>query len=60
MAPPGGTEVDMTGVDRLLQSMTGGEARAGSRRELPALLYSYNGLGSIYLLVSLVVSVRIM
>ena len=29
--------------------MTGGGARAGSRKELPALLYSHNGLYSIYI-----------
>ena len=39
----------MMGVDRLLQSMTGGGDRAGSRWKLPALLYSYKGLYSIYI-----------
>ena len=34
--PPGGTEVDMMGIDRLLQSLTRVGARAGSRRELLA------------------------
>ena len=47
VAPPHGTEVDMMGVDRLLLSMTGGGDRAGSRRKLLALLYSYNGLHGI-------------
>ena len=47
VAPPGGTKVAMMGVDRLLQSMTGVGARAGSRREHPASLYLYNGLYSI-------------
>ena len=42
IVPPGGTEVDMMRVDRLLQSMTRVGARAESRKELPALLYSYN------------------
>ena len=46
VAPPGGTEVDMMGMDRILQSMTRVGASAGSRRELPALLYLYNGLYS--------------
>ena len=45
VAPPGGTEVTVMGVDRLLQSMTSVEA--GNKRELPALLYLYNGLYSI-------------
>ena len=46
---PGGTEVDMMRMDRLLQSKTEVGAMAGSRRELPALFYSYNnGLYSIY------------
>ena len=49
VAPPRGTEVDMMGVDRLLQSVTRGGGRAGSRWELPALLYSYNGLCRIYI-----------
>ena len=49
VAPPSGTEVDIIGVDRLLQSMTAGGARAGSRRELPVLLYLYNDLYSIYI-----------
>ena len=49
VAPPGGTEVDMMGIDSLLQSMTRVGARAGSRWELPALLYSHNGLYSIYI-----------
>ena len=39
---PGGTEVDMMEIDRLLQSMTRGGDRAGSRTELLTLLYSYN------------------
>ena len=33
VAPPHGTEVDMMGVDRLLQSMTGGGVRAGEQME---------------------------
>ena len=49
VAPPYGTEVDIMGVDRLLQSMTGRGDRAGSRQKLPALLYPYNGLYSIYI-----------
>ena len=49
VALPGGTEVDIMGVDRLLQSMTGGGDRGGSRKELLTLLYSYNGLYSIYI-----------
>ena len=49
VAPPGGTEVDMMGIYRLLQSMTRVGARVGSRRELLALLYWYNGLYSIYI-----------
>ena len=48
MAPPGGTEVAVMGVDRFLQSMTSVEAMAGSIRELPALLFLYNGLYSMY------------
>ena len=36
------------GLDRLLQSMTSAWARSGSRKELPALLYSYNDLCSMY------------
>ena len=47
MVPPGGTEVDIMGVDRLLQSMTGQGDRVRSRWELLALLYSYNGLYGI-------------
>ena len=49
MAPSHGTEVDMVGVDRYLQSMTGGGERAGSRWKIPALLHSHNGLYSIYI-----------
>ena len=49
LVPPGGTQVDVMGIDRPLQSMTRVGARAGSRRELLALLYSYNGLYSIYI-----------
>ena len=41
-------ELDMLGVDILLQTMTGGADMAGSRRKLPDLLYSYNGLYSKY------------
>ena len=38
------------GADRLLQSMTSAYiAGSGSSKELPALLYSYNGLYSIYI-----------
>ena len=48
VAPPHGTEIDTMGVDRLLQSMTGGY-RLGSRWKLPAFLYSYKGLHSIYM-----------
>ena len=49
VAPPHGTEVDMIGVERLLQSVTGGGDRAESRWKLLALLYSYNGLCNIYI-----------
>ena len=37
VAPPGGTEVDVKGIDRLLQSITRVGARAGSGWKLPAL-----------------------
>ena len=53
VVPESGTEIDMMGVDRLLQSMTGEGGRAGIRWELPALLYSYNGLFSIYMYVDI-------
>ena len=54
-ASPRGNKVDMMGVDRLLQSMNERGDRAGSRWELPALLYSYNGLSSIDILLIVVV-----
>ena len=41
VVPPGGTEVAVNGLNRLLQLMTSVEARAGIIRELPALLYLY-------------------
>ena len=38
MVPPSGTEVNMMGVDRLLQLITGEGYRAGSRWELLCLI----------------------
>ena len=37
------------GVYRLLESMISAQAIDGSRKELPALVYLYNGLFSIYI-----------
>ena len=54
VALPHGTEVDMMGVDRLPQLMTAEGDRAGSRWKLPALLYSYNGLYSIYIYIYII------
>ena len=47
VAPPHGTDLDMMGVDRLLQLMPVGGDRAGSRWGLLTLLYLlylHNGL----------------
>ena len=46
---PTGPEVDMMGVERLLQSIIRERDMAGSRWKLLALLYSYNGLYGIYI-----------
>ena len=38
VAPPHGTEVDKMGMDRLLQSMTGGRDRHGEQMEASDLI----------------------
>ena len=54
VAPPHGTEVNMMGVDRFLQSMTGGGERAGGADGRFQLYYTwimvYTAYMCIYLL----------
>ena len=58
MAPPRESEVDMMGVDRLLQSMTEGGVRAGEMVEVSGLIILIMVYICIYLCIYIYICIR--